>query len=42
LQADGKPFEMMIYPEKNHSMRGEGSVYYHLYSAMTKFILENL
>ena len=42
LQIAGKPFEMMIYPGKNHSMLGKGNVYYHLYALMTKFITENL
>lgn len=42
LQYDGKQFELMIYPGKNHSMRGKKSVNYHLYTLMTNFILENL
>ena len=42
LQTAGKPFEMMIYTGKNHSMLGGGSVYFHLYSLMTDFILKNL
>ncbi len=42
LQHDGKQFDLMIYPGKNHSMKGKGSVSYHLYTLMTNFILENL
>ncbi len=42
LQTAGKPFEMMIYTGKNHSMLGKGSVYFHLYSLMTDFILRKL
>ena len=42
LQTAAKPFDLMIYPGKNHSMRGKGDVYYHLYALMTRFIEENL
>jgi len=42
LQHDGKQFDLMIYPGKNHSMRGKDDVNFHLYSLMTQFILENL
>jgi len=42
LQQDSKQFDLMIYPGKNHSMRGKGNVSYHLYTLMTHFILENL
>ena len=42
LQCDGKQFDLMIYPGKNHSMRGKGNVNFHLYTLMTNFILENL
>ncbi|MEZ5072328.1 MAG: S9 family peptidase [Bacteroidales bacterium] len=40
VQAD-RPFELMIYPNKNHGISG-GNTSYHLYSRMTDFILENL
>lgn len=42
LQVDGKDFDLMIYPGKNHSMRGKNDVSYHLYKLLTNFILENL
>ncbi len=43
LELEGKPFEMMLYPGRNHSMiGGKGSVYYHLYKTMTNYILQNL
>ncbi len=43
LELAGKPFNLMIYPGRNHSMLGQsGSVYYHLYKTMTNFILQNL
>jgi dipeptidyl-peptidase-4 len=41
LQASSKPFELMIYPGKNHSLWGRG-IYLHLYNMMTEFILDNL
>ncbi len=38
-----KPFQLMIYPGKNHSLLGgKGSVYPHLYHLITDFILKNL
>ena len=40
IQAD-KQFEWMIYPDKNHGIYG-GNTRKHLYTKMTKFILENL
>lgn len=40
VQAD-KQFEMQIYPNRNHGIRG-GNTSYHLYTRMTDFILENL
>jgi dipeptidyl-peptidase-4 len=42
MQNMGKTFDMMVYADKNHSMLGKGNVYYHLFSLMTKYILENL
>lgn len=45
FQEKHKPFELMVYPGKDHSMRGRrpgGHVTMHLYTLMTKFILENL
>ncbi len=42
LQQMGKPFQMMIYPGRNHSLIGKGNVYLHLYKVMTQFILQNL
>ncbi len=41
LVKSGKQFEMMVYPNKNHSIGG-GAARYHLYSKMTDFILKNL
>ncbi|PID92061.1 MAG: S9 family peptidase [Bacteroidetes bacterium] len=41
LVQAGKQFEMQIYPNKNHGIRG-GNTSYHLYTRMTDFILENL
>ena len=40
IQAD-KQFEWMIYPDKNHGIFG-GNTRKHLYTKMTKFILDNL
>lgn len=40
IEAD-KQFELMIYPNKNHSIYG-GNTRYHLYQRMTNFLLENL
>ncbi len=40
IQAN-KPFELMIYPDKNHGIYG-GNTRLHLYSKMTNFILEKL
>ncbi len=43
FQALNKPFQLMIYPEKNHSMiGGQKDVRLHLYQLMTDFILNNL
>ena len=40
VQTD-KQFEMQVYPNKNHGIRG-GNTTFHLYTRMTNFILENL
>ena len=40
IQAN-KPFDMAIYPDKNHGIYG-GNTSLHLYSKMTNFIKENL
>ncbi len=40
VQAN-KQFDLFIYPDKNHGIFG-GNTRYHLYTKMTKFILENL
>lgn len=40
IQAN-KPFEWLIYPDKNHGIGG-GNTRLHLYTKMTNFILENL
>ena len=45
FQQLNKPFTMMLYPEKNHSMRGRKhgpGVTMHLYTTITNFILNNL
>ena len=41
LQDAGKQFEMMLYPNKNHSIRGAG-LQKHLYEMMTNFFLRTL
>ncbi|HEY4788012.1 MAG TPA: S9 family peptidase, partial [Bacteroidales bacterium] len=40
IQA-GKPFDMAIYPDKNHSIPG-AKTRLHLYEKMTEFIINNL
>ena len=40
VQAN-KPFELMIYPDKNHGIYG-GNTRIHLYNKMTNFILNKL
>ncbi|RPI42082.1 MAG: S9 family peptidase, partial [Bacteroidetes bacterium] len=40
VRAD-RPFEMQVYPNKNHGIQG-GNTQFHLYSRMTDFILNNL
>ncbi len=42
LQVQNKQFNLMIYPGRNHSLIGKGSVYLHLYTMMTDFIINNL
>lgn len=41
LQLARKPFYMMLYPNKTHSISGAGATL-HLYDTFTRFILENL
>ncbi len=41
LQFARKPFYMMLYPNKTHSISGPGATL-HLYDTLTRFILENL
>ena len=41
LQAAGKPFYMMLYPNRTHSISG-GDTSVHLYNTFTRFLLENL
>jgi dipeptidyl-peptidase-4 len=41
LVAANKQFDLFIYPDKNHGIRG-GNTSFHLYSKMTDFILNNL
>lgn len=41
LIKENKPFEMMIYPNRNHGIYG-GNTRLHLYNLMTRFILEKL
>ena len=41
LVAANKPFEMFVYPNKNHGISG-GKTRLHLYGKMTSFLLENL
>lgn len=41
LVAANKQFELFIYPDKNHGIRG-GNTSLHLYTKMTDFILNNL
>ena len=40
LQAAGKQFDFMIYPDRNHSIAGGRTT--HLYTLMTNWITENL
>jgi dipeptidyl-peptidase-4 len=41
LQRAGKPFELMLYPNRNHSISG-GNTSAHLYAMMTRFVEEHL
>jgi len=41
LVKANKPFDLMLYPDKNHGIYG-GNTRVHLYEKMTAFILENL
>ena len=41
LQLARKPFYMMLYPNKTHSISGAGATL-HLYDTFTRFILESL
>ncbi len=41
LQAANKPFEMMLYPGRNHGIYG-GRTRLHLYTMMTRYLAENL
>jgi dipeptidyl-peptidase-4 len=41
LVKANKPFDMAIYPDKNHSIAG-GTTRLHLFNKMTAFLLENL
>jgi len=44
LQHANKQFQLMIYPGGNHGMAGTGNpyVYLHLFTTMTRFLVENL
>lgn len=41
MVAANKQFDLFIYPDKNHGIRG-GNTSFHLYTKMTDFILNNL
>lgn len=41
LEAAGKPFQMLLYPNRTHSISG-GNTQAHLFDSFTRFILENL
>ncbi|MBD3225271.1 MAG: prolyl oligopeptidase family serine peptidase, partial [Caldithrix sp.] len=41
MQQHTKPFDLMLYPEKRHSILGQ-STRLHLYTMMTDYILEHL
>jgi len=41
LEAAGKPFTMLLYPNRTHSISG-GNTQAHLFDSLTRFILENL
>ncbi|MHC5002505.1 MAG: prolyl oligopeptidase family serine peptidase, partial [Planctomycetota bacterium] len=42
LVAHGKPFEMMAYPGRTHSISEGPGTRKHLYAKMTRFLLEHL
>jgi dipeptidyl-peptidase-4 len=41
LEAAGKPFYMLLYPNRTHSISG-GNTSVHLFNSLTRFLLENL
>jgi dipeptidyl-peptidase 4 len=41
LEAAGKPFYMLLYPNRTHSISG-GNTSVHLFNSLTLFVLENL
>jgi dipeptidyl-peptidase-4 len=41
LQQLDKPFTMLLYPNKTHSISG-GRTQVHLFGALTRFVIENL
>ena len=41
LQAANKPFDMMLYPGRNHGIYG-GRTRLHLYTLLTRYVAENL
>ena len=41
LEAAQKPFQMLLYPNRTHSISG-GNTQAHLYDSFTRFIRENL
>lgn len=41
LQREGKPFDMMTYPGRNHSLSGDGTRL-HLFSMITRYIGDHL
>lgn len=42
LVANNKQFEMQFYPNNDHGIRSGRNTRFHLYTRMTKFLLENL
>ena len=41
LQEANKPFTMLLYPNKTHSISG-GRTQVHLFGSLTRFLLDNL
>jgi len=41
LEAAGKPFWMLLYPNRTHSISG-GNTQTHLFDSLTRFVTENL